>query len=354
MIYRPLQSMLSRLDPERAHELGLTGLRWSRPLGVARLLAGGVPLLERQLLGLRFPNPVGLAAGLDKNGDCIRGLAALGFGFVEVGTVTPRPQSGNPKPRIFRLAGRRALINRLGFNNKGVDYLVARVAASGYQGILGINIGKNADTPTEQAVDDYLYCMDRVYPYADYITVNLSSPNTKGLRDLQHGGLLDELLASVKAAQLRLSVSWSRYVPLVVKISPDMTDEQTLALARALVAHHIDAVAATNTTLSRYGVNGQRHADQVGGLSGPPLQHRSNEVIRLLADELRGALPIIGIGGVESVEDAVAKLHAGASLIQLYTGLVYRGPGLVGEIVRGLRARERSLGDVPGLADAPY
>ena len=354
MILRSVQALLFRLDAERAHAVALGGLKLSRPLGVPRLIAGTVPPLERQLIGLRFPNPVGLAAGLDKNGDYLRGLAALGFGFIELGTVTPRPQYGNPRPRLFRLPGAHAVINRMGFNNKGVNYLVERVAASGYRGVLGINIGKNADTPLERAVDDYLYCLERVYPYADYITVNVSSPNTPGLRDLQHGGLLDELLASVKAAQLRLSLAWSRYVPLVVKVSPDMSEVQIRALAQALLAHRIDAVAATNTTLGRYGVNGLRHADENGGLSGAPLRHRSNEVIRILADELRGALPIIGTGGVESVETAAEKRRAGASLIQLYTGLVYRGPGLVGEVVRGLRALEQHVSEFPGIADAPY
>ena len=352
MIYRSLQSLMFRLDAERAHELALTGLKFSRPLGIPRMIGAGVPRLERQLMGMRFPNPVGLAAGLDKNGDYIRGLAALGFGFLELGTVTPRPQPGNPRPRMFRLRASKAIINRMGFNNKGVDHLVEQVARSGYKGVMGINVGKNFDTPMEAAVDDYLFCLERVYPYADYVTINVSSPNTPGLRELQHGGQLDELLAAVKAAQLRLSVSWSRYVPLVVKVSPDMTNDETVALAQALLAHRIDAVAATNTTVSRFGVNGERHAEEVGGLSGLPLQHRSNEVIRVLAGELRGALPIIGVGGVQSVEDAAEKLRAGASLIQLYTGLVYRGPGIVGEIVRGLRARESQLGEFPNVAGA--
>ncbi|MCC5856875.1 MAG: quinone-dependent dihydroorotate dehydrogenase [Ectothiorhodospiraceae bacterium] len=336
MAYSLLRSLLFRLDPEHAHELSLRALRASRPLGVPRLLTGVVPRMETHLLGLRFPNPVGLAAGLDKNGDYIRALAGLGFGFIEVGTVTPRPQAGNPRPRMFRLPHARGLINRMGFNNKGVDYLVNRVAQSGYQGVLGINIGKNFDTPVERAAEDYLHCLAKVYPYASYVTVNVSSPNTPGLRDLQHGGMLDELLAAVKGEQMRLSLAWNRYVPIVVKIAPDMTDEQIIGLADALVRHGMDAVAATNTTLAREGVEGEEHAAEAGGLSGAPLRDRSTHVIRVLNDHLQGALPIIGIGGIMSGHDAVIKLRAGASLVQLYSGLVYRGPALIGETVRSL------------------
>lgn len=336
MSYTLIRSLLFRLNPERAHDLSLAALRAARPLGLARLMASPVPRLETQLLGLRFPNPVGLAAGLDKNGDYIRALGSLGFGFIEVGTVTPRPQPGNPKPRMFRLPQAQALINRMGFNNKGVDYLVKRVAQSGYRGVLGINIGKNFDTPVERAAEDYLYCLEKVYPHASYITVNVSSPNTPGLRDLQHGGMLDELLAAVKGEQMRLSLAWNRYVPIVVKIAPDMTDEQIIGLADALLRHRMDAVAATNTTLSRERVEGLEHADEAGGLSGAPLKDRSTHVIRVLHAHLNGALPIIGIGGIMSGHDAVVKLRAGANLVQLYSGLVYRGPGLVGEAVRAL------------------
>lgn len=336
MYYLLLRSLLFRLDAERAHHLSLGALRALRPLGMTRLMAGAVPGLETPLLGLNFPNPVGLAAGLDKNGDYIQALASLGFGFIELGTVTPRPQPGNPKPRLFRLPRAGALVNRMGFNNKGVDYLVNRVARSGYKGVLGINIGKNFDTPVEQAADDYLHCLQKVYPYASYVTVNVSSPNTPGLRDLQHGSMLDDLLAAVKGEQMRLSLAWNRYVPIVVKIAPDMSDEQIVGLADALVRHGMDAVAATNTTLSRDGVEGLKHADEAGGLSGAPLRDRSTHVIRVLSQHLQGALPIIGVGGVMSGHDAVLKLRAGASLVQLYSGLIYRGPRLVGETVRAL------------------
>ena len=336
MSYPLLRSLLFRLDPEHAHDLSLGALRAMRPLGLPRLLAGVSPKLETQVLGLQFPNPVGLAAGLDKNGDYIRALNALGFGFIEVGTVTPRPQPGNPKPRMFRLPAANALINRMGFNNKGVDYLVKRVTQSGYRGVLGINIGKNFDTPVERAAEDYLHCLEKVYPHASYVTVNVSSPNTPGLRDLQHGGMLDELLAAVKGEQMRLSLAWNRYVPIVVKIAPDMTDEQIIGLADALLRHGMDAVAATNTTLSREGVDGLEHADEAGGLSGAPVRDRSTHVIRVLNAHFQGALPIIGVGGIMSGHDAVVKLRAGASLVQLYSGLVYRGPGLVGEVVRAL------------------
>ncbi|QIT55545.1 quinone-dependent dihydroorotate dehydrogenase [Aquisalimonas sp. 2447] len=341
MTYHLLRNLLFRFEPERAHAISLAALRAGAGLGINRLIAGHVPDMEQKVMGLRFPNPVGLAAGLDKNGDAIAAMSALGFGFIEVGTVTPRPQSGNPKPRLFRLPEDKALINRLGFNNKGVDYLVSRIRAARYRGVLGVNIGKNRDTPVENALDDYVACMTRVYPHADYITVNVSSPNTPGLRELQHGSLLDELLAGIKAEQLRLNVAWGRYVPVVVKIAPDMSDEQLLTTADALVRHGMDAVAATNTTLARPGRTAQReHGDETGGLSGRPLMDRSTEVVRLLSDHLQGRLPIIAIGGVASGADAARKFTAGASLVQLYTGLIYQGPGVVGEIVRRLQAAE--------------
>ena len=351
MTYRLLRNLLFRLEPERAHDVALGALRLGRGLGINRMIAGPVPQLQQQVMGLRFPSPVGLAAGLDKNGDSIAALSALGFGFIEVGTVTPRPQPGNPRPRLFRLPEDQALINRLGFNNKGVDYLVGRLRRARYSGVLGVNVGKNLDTPVEKALDDYVACMSRVYPHADYITVNVSSPNTPGLRELQHGSLLDELLAGIKAEQLRLSVSWDRYVPVVVKLAPDMTDEQLLATADALVRHGMDGVAATNTTLARPGATASReHGDETGGLSGRPLMERSTEVVRVLSDHLQGRLPIIGIGGVFTEADVTRKLHAGASLVQLYTGLIYQGPGVVGEIVRRLHAAESTSAPVVGTS----
>lgn len=351
MSYRLLRRLLFQLDAERAHSVALSGVRATHALGLNRLIAGVVPTLEQRVFGLQFSNPVGLAAGLDKNGDAINALGSLGFGFIEVGTVTPRPQQGNARPRLFRLPEERALINRLGFNNKGVDYLVSRLRRSSYDGVLGVNIGKNRDTPVERSLDDYLACMTRVYPHADYITINVSSPNTPGLRDLQHGSLLDDLLGGLKAEQLRLSVAWDRYVPLVVKIAPDMTDEQLLGMADALVHHRLDGVAATNTTLDRPGATAShRHGDETGGLSGRPLMDRSTEVVRLLGDHLQGRLPIIGVGGVASGADALRKLHAGASLVQLYTGLIYQGPGMVAEVVRRVHAAEITIS--PVVSDA--
>lgn len=337
MSYRLLRSLLFRLEPETAHDISLGLLSAAQPFRLPRLLSGPQPRLDTQLLGLRFPNPVGLAAGLDKNGDHLRALAALGFGFVEIGTVTPRPQGGNPRPRMFRLTRHGALINRMGFNNKGVEHLVNRVRAARFQGILGINIGKNADTPADQAVDDYLYCLRKVYQYASYVTVNISSPNTQGLRDLQHGTQFDELLASLKGEQMQLSLTWNRYVPLVIKISPDMDEQQLRVLGDALLRHRMDAVAATNTTVDRDAVIGHRHGAESGGLSGRPLLARSTATITLLAEHLQGALPIIGIGGIAKGSDAVMKLRAGASLVQVYTGFIYRGPRLIGECVSAMR-----------------
>ena len=286
-------------------------------------------------MGLTFPNPVGLAAGLDKDGAYIDGLAALGFGFIEIGTVTPRAQPGNPKPRMFRLPEAQALINRMGFNNGGVDAFVRNVQASRFyqeqQGILGLNIGKNADTPIERATDDYLSCLDKVYPYAAYVTVNISSPNTKNLRQLQQASEIDALLASLKQAQSRLADTHGRYVPLVLKIAPDLDDEQIDTIASALLRHHIDGVIATNTTITRDAVQGLTHANETGGLSGAPVRDLSTRVIRALHQVLQGEIPIIGVGGILTGADASEKMAAGASLVQLYTGLIYRGPALVNE-----------------------
>ena len=286
-------------------------------------------------MGLTFPNPVGLAAGLDKDGAYIDGLAALGFGFIEIGTVTPRAQPGNPKPRMFRVPEAQALINRMGFNNGGVDAFVRNVQASRFyqeqRGILGLNIGKNADTPIERATDDYLYCLDKVYPYAAYVTVNISSPNTKNLRQLQQASEIDALLSALKMAQSQLADKHGRYVPLVLKIAPDLDDEQIDTIASALLRHRIDGVIATNTTITRDAVQGLTHANETGGLSGAPVRDLSTRVIRSLHQVLQGEIPIIGVGGILSGADASEKMAAGASLIQLYTGLIYRGPELVVE-----------------------
>ncbi len=292
-------------------------------------------------MGLTFPNPVGLAAGLDKNGDCIDGMASLGFGFLELGTVTPKPQPGNPKPRMFRVPKAEGLINRMGFNNEGVDVLVENVRKSRFyqekKGILGLNIGKNAITPIENAVDDYLICLEKVYPVADYIAINISSPNTKNLRQLQGESELDNLLSQLKDGQSRLSDLHSRYVPLALKIAPDMDNNQIRNIADALVRHKIDGVIATNTTISREAVKDLPHAQEAGGLSGAPVRDASTHVIRLLKQELGDALPIIGVGGILSGEDAREKMEAGASLVQVLTGMIYSGPGLVRECVQALK-----------------
>ncbi len=333
-LYSLARPLLFSIDPEKAHDLTLPALRIAASAGLTRLLPQ--PARDpRTVMGLTFPNPVGLAAGLDKDGAYIDGLAALGFGFIEIGTVTPRAQPGNPKPRMFRLPQAQALINRMGFNNGGVDAFVHNVQASRFyqerRGILGLNIGKNADTPIERATDDYLYCLDKVYPYAAYITVNISSPNTKNLRQLQQGSELDALLSALKQAQSRLADAHGRYVPLILKIAPDLDDEQIDTVASALLRHHIDGVIATNTTITRDAVQGMAHASETGGLSGAPVRDLSTRVIRALHEVLRGEIPIIGVGGILSGTDAREKMAAGASLVQLYTGLIYRGPALVGE-----------------------
>lgn len=348
MFYPLIRQALFRLPAEQAHHLTLETLRTTYRSGFARLLAGRVPSMPCEVMGLKFRNPVGLAAGLDKNGEYIRPLAALGFGFIEIGTVTPRPQAGNPKPRLFRLSQAQALINRMGFNNKGVDYLVAQVRRAGYAGVLGINIGKNFDTPLEKATEDYVHCLNKVYPHAGYVVVNVSSPNTPGLRDLQHGDLLDDLLRTLKAEQMRLSVQYHRYVPLVVKLAPDMDAEAVRAMAEILLSHEVDGVAATNTTVDRESVQGLRHGDEAGGLSGKPLLARSTEILRELNTHLEGHIPLIGVGGITNGAGAVLKAKAGASLVQLYTGLIYRGPRLIGETVRALRAEQANAPVVAG------
>ncbi|AJC17447.1 quinone-dependent dihydroorotate dehydrogenase [Pandoraea sputorum] len=336
-LYPLARRALFCLDAEQAHHLTLATLRGAASLGLAGLVGQTLPESPRTVMGIRFPNPVGLAAGLDKDGSCIDGLAALGFGFVEVGTVTPRPQAGNPKPRIFRLPQAEAIINRMGFNNGGVEQFLQNVQSARYKGPLGLNIGKNADTPIERAVDDYLICLEKVYPYATYVAVNISSPNTKNLRQLQGGDELDALLGKLKDKQRALSDRHGKYVPIALKIAPDLDDEQIKVIAGTLTRHGFDGVIATNTTLSREAVAGLPYANETGGLSGRPVFDASNRVIRALAAELGGALPIIGVGGILSGADAQAKLDAGASLVQVYSGLIYRGPELVRECVQALR-----------------
>lgn len=345
LCYPPLRSLLFQLDPETAHDLTLKLLRSTPTLPLSALFGGRAPAVPRRVMGLDFPNPVGLAAGLDKNGECISAWAALGFGFVEIGTVTPRPQPGNPKPRMFRLAQAEALINRMGFNNHGLDAVVERVRQSGFKGVLGINIGKNADTPAERAVDDYLIGLRATYPCSGYIAVNISSPNTPGLRDLQYGAALDDLLRALKAEQQRLTDSYGRYVPLALKIAPDIADPDLPTVAEALRRHRIDAVIATNTTFSRAGVEGLPHAEEAGGLSGAPLRDRATAVVRQLAELLAGELPIIASGGIMRGADAAARIAAGASLVQLYTGFIYRGPALIQEAIRTLRWKSGGFGN---------
>lgn len=341
MIYPLLRHILFSLDPETAHKLGMSGMDFMHRAGIACLLAKPPASQPVELMGLTFPNPVGLAAGLDKNGEHVDTLASLGFGFIEIGTVTPRPQPGNPKPRMFRIPEKQAIINRMGFNNEGVDKLLSNIAGSQFArrgGILGINIGKNFDTPIEKAASDYLICLERVYGAASYVAVNISSPNTKNLRELQKDDALDALLGSLKDEQNRLADRHGKYVPLVLKIAPDLDDAQIQSIADLLRQHHMDGVIATNTTLSRDGVQGEKNAEETGGLSGAPVFERSTAVLRKLADALAGEVPIIGVGGIMRGDDARAKIKAGASLVQLYTGFIYRGPELIGEAAKAIAA----------------
>jgi dihydroorotate dehydrogenase len=340
LLYALARPLLFSLDPEAAHNLTLPSLKCAAALGLTKAISP--PKADpREVMGMTFPNPVGLAAGLDKDGAYIDGLASLGFGFIEVGTVTPRAQPGNPRPRMFRLPQANAIINRMGFNNGGVDAFIKNVQASKFyqnkEGILGLNIGKNADTPIERAADDYVTCLEKVYPYASYVTVNISSPNTKNLRQLQGGTELDTLLARLKDEQSRLTDKHGRYVPIALKIAPDVDSEQIKTIADALVRHRMDAVIATNTTITRDAVKNMPHAEETGGLSGAPVFELSNTVIRELKKQLGNALPIIGVGGILSGKDARAKMEAGASLVQLYTGLIYQGPALIRECATALR-----------------
>lgn len=334
-MYPLARKALFTLDAETAHELSIKQFKSMPRAMVKALFNPCVPDKPVELMGLTFPSPVGLAAGLDKNGECIQAFDAMGFGFVEIGTVTPRPQTGNDKPRLFRLPEHGAIINRMGFNNHGVDALVQRAEkakkSGKLQAVLGINIGKNKNTPNEQANDDYLICLRKVYAVADYVTVNLSSPNTPGLRDLQHGAAMDELLVALKAEQAKLEAEHGRYVPVLVKIAPDLSDEEVADVAQRLQQSGIDGVIATNTTLSREAVAGHQHAEQAGGLSGAPVLKRSTEVVGLLRQALGPNYPIIAVGGVASAEDAAAKRAAGANLVQIYSGFIYQGPRLIAD-----------------------
>ena len=337
-LYPALRPLLFSLDPEVAHTVTLKLLKIAAVTGLSVLTKPKQDYKPVTVMGLEFKNSVGLAAGLDKNGDYIDSLSELGFGSIEIGTITPRPQPGNPKPRLFRLPEHEAIINRMGFNNQGIDYLLAQVEKSRYKGILGINIGKNFDTPIKQAVDDYLICLRKSYVAASYITLNISSPNTKNLRQLQQGDEIKNLLSSLKEEQLILQRQHDKYTPIVVKIAPDLNDEEIIHIAKLLIEFNIDGVIATNTTTSREAIQGHIYADEVGGLSGTPVKEKSTYVVLGLAAELQSALPIIAAGGILSAKDAQDKLDAGASLVQIYSGLIYRGPQLVDDILKGLQA----------------
>lgn len=335
MWYPLLRSALFQLPPEKAHHLTLAGLAWAERMGLLSTWPKPAAL-PVEVMGLSFANPVGLSAGLDKNAEFIDALAALGFGFIEVGTVTPKPQPGNPQPRMFRLPTAGALINRLGFNNLGVDNLIRNVERSHYQGILGINIGKNASTPVEHAVDDYLICLDKVYAHADYVTINISSPNTQGLRSLQNEEALERLLHTLKDRQQQLASQHGRTVPMAVKIAPDLIESEVEAMAVVFERVAIDAVIATNTTISRDLVQGLPFAQETGGLSGRPVRASSTQVLRQFADALGGRIPLIGVGGIDDAVSAGEKIQAGASLVQVYTGFIYQGPALIHQAVQGI------------------
>ncbi len=334
MLYSLARPLLFSLAPERAHELTLSLLKSAHRMGMMRQSIASKPVT---CMGIQFPNPVGLAAGLDKNGAYIDALAGLGFGFIEIGTITPRPQAGNPHPRLFRLVEAKAIINRMGFNNDGVDKLVENVKASKFKGILGINIGKNADTPVEKAVDDYLICLEKVYNYASYVTVNISSPNTKNLRSLQSGDALTELLETLRKRQLELAEEHQHYVPLVLKVAPDLSAEDIEFIAKQLLQFKIDGLIVTNTTLSREGVENLKYADEAGGLSGAPVFEKSTACLAAFSKALDGQIPLIGVGGILSGEQALAKQDAGANLVQIYSGLIYTGPALIKDCVDALK-----------------
>lgn len=339
-MYSLIRKAIFQLDAEQAHDLTIHLLKTAGFPPFNALLKNLLNCPqgnETTVMGIQFKNPIGLAAGADKNGEAIDGFGAMGFGFIEVGTVTPLAQDGNPKPRQFRLIEAEGIINRNGFNNYGIDYLIENVKKARYKGVIGINIGKNKVTPIEKGKDDYIFCLNKAYNYADYITVNISSPNTPDLRQLQYGEALEDLLTGIKERQHILAKQYNKYVPIAVKIAPDLTESELVEIADTLRRHHIDGVIATNTTLSRDNVTGLKNAEQVGGLSGRPLQHKSTQVIRRLKQELQDSVPIIGSGGIDGVQNAQEKIAAGAQLLQLYSGLIYHGPELVKQLVRAVK-----------------
>jgi len=336
-VYKLLRPLLFTLSPETAHHLSLKALAFSNRFGFLKLFAKTTTPNPVTLMGINFPNRVGLAAGLDKNGEYIDSLGNMGFGFIEIGTITPRPQPGNATPRLFRIVEAEGIINRMGFNNEGVDYLIEQVRKSKYQGVLGINLGKNFDTPVERAIDDYVIGMQKVYTHADYITINISSPNTPGLRTLQYGEELTKLLSRLKQEQLELASKHDKYTPILVKVAPDLTDTEIKGIAEVLLAFEIDGLIATNTTLSRDTVEMLPHGSEQGGLSGKPLMGLSTQVIAKFYSHLQGKIPIIGVGGIATAKDAKNKIDAGADLIQLYSGLVYEGISLIRDATKATR-----------------
>lgn len=335
-MYPLIQKLLFTQDAEWSHDFTINWLKRTQNSLLDCVYKQNLNDKPVQAFGLTFKNPVGLAAGLDKNGECIDAFAAMGFGFIEIGTVTPKPQPGNDKPRMFRLPERQAIINRMGFNNKGVDNLIENVKRAKYTGILGINIGKNKDTPEEQALEDYLICLKKVYNYASYITVNISSPNTPGLRNLQHGQALDRLLIGLKTEQKQLEIQYSKYVPILVKIAPDLGDKEIVDMSNSLINAKIDGVIATNTTLDRTEVLGQQNAEEMGGLSGAVLTAKSQAITEKLSKVIAGRIPVIGVGGIHSAGSAQARIAAGSTLIQLYSSLIYQGPKVIKEIVNAI------------------
>jgi dihydroorotate dehydrogenase len=338
-VYALAKPFLFCLDAERAHDLALIAFETAYRTGLVPLLSAKPAPLPTRVFGFDFPNPVGLAAGLDKNGAHIDALAALGFGFIEIGTTTPRAQSGNPKPRMWRLPEHEAVINRLGFNNDGVDALVRNAERAKFSGVLGINIGKNKDTPNERAIDDYLFCLERVYARATYITVNISSPNTQSLRDLQEEETLKRFVGTLREAQERLASQHNVRKPMLLKIAPDLSDAELDGIADVLLGSAIDGVICSNTTIDRNLIEGAQHAEESGGLSGKPLFEKATSVLRKMVDRIGRKIPVVGVGGILSGVDAAAKVDAGASLIQFYTGMVYRGPNLIEECVESIRKR---------------
>lgn len=336
-MYSLARKLLFLLNAEASHDLSLDMLGAAERLKLLSLFNAEMIDDPVEVMGLRFPNRVGLAAGLDKNGDYFNALGQMGFGFLEIGTVTPKPQPGNPEPRLFRLVEEEAIINRMGFNNKGVTHLVENVKRRRFKGVLGINIGKNKETPEENALSDYEVCMDAVYQYADYISVNVSSPNTPGLRNLQFGDAFDSLLIGVKAKQSSLTRRYNKKVPVAVKIAPDMNDDEIHQVADKLLQYKMDAVIATNTTIDRQSVQNSEYKNEMGGLSGAPLKDKSTQVISVLSETLGGTMPIIGVGGIMNAADAVEKIEAGASLIQVYSGFIYKGPALISDCAESIQ-----------------